>query len=161
VRKMPVLVAAIALVAAFVVGAAGSVASAHVMNTNPGTHCYASPNPTNCDNSDPISTGCSKDAYTAAQAPVAYQNGVSTGWIQLRYSPHCGTNWARWVKTTSDDGLATVQVCLNHVFVHCSDQYSAYVSLEWSNQIYARTTIATAFGWFVGNGAGAEGSASG
>ncbi len=123
--------------------------------------CYANPSPSTCDNTDPSNTGCSADAYTAASAAVRYQNGGSVGTIQLRYSPHCGTNWARFIKTTSTAGLATVQTCLGYVFVHCTADYSSYGSLLWSNQLYARTTIATAYGWFVDGSAGASGQASG
>lgn len=44
-----------------------------------------------CDGKDPIAEGCNDDAYTVDIEVVP--NG--TLWVELRYSPSCGTNWAR------------------------------------------------------------------
>src|SRR5438876_9566962 len=43
-----------------------------------------------CDGQDPITTGCDYDAYTVTSQDI---NGL--GLVELRYSPTCGTNWAR------------------------------------------------------------------
>jgi hypothetical protein len=60
--------------------------------------CFQSPGTTNCNGTNPTDVGCSADAYTVfnAQTPIVDQtNGAVIGYLELRYSPHCGTNWAR------------------------------------------------------------------
>lgn len=49
-----------------------------------------------CDFQSPVSTGCSRDAYTVGRT---YIDG---GYVDLRWSPTCQTNWAR---TTSTSGV--------------------------------------------------------
>jgi hypothetical protein len=46
-----------------------------------------------CSGQDPVATGCSTDAYTITSVDVPDYPGQ----LQLRYSPTCGTNWARVV----------------------------------------------------------------
>ena len=60
--------------------------------------CYDHPSATNCNGTNPHTVGCATDAYTVfnAQTPIYDQtNGALIGYLELRYSPHCGTNWAR------------------------------------------------------------------
>ena len=42
-----------------------------------------------CDGQNPATTGCSADAYTVQTAVF------SNSFVELRYSPTCGTNWGR------------------------------------------------------------------
>ncbi|MER7207220.1 DUF2690 domain-containing protein [Streptosporangium sp. NPDC000239] len=122
--------------------------------------CYANPSEATCDNTDPEVSGCGKDAFTVSQAylwhhteggtPTVQENAV----VELRYSPHCGTNWS---KVRVFDGAASVQVHLcRDGFNTCTDLYTVYGStLAFSDQLYARNVTATAYGaccW--GNGAG-------
>ena len=44
-----------------------------------------------CNNLDPVLTGCAVGAYTVRMAVLP------TAFIQLRYSPRCGTNWGRLI----------------------------------------------------------------
>src|ERR1700736_1227866 len=63
----------------------------------PATQQFASAaacNNNECNKLDRNSTGCSADAYTVYSAPLAYQ-GQTWGYVDLRYSPSCGANWAR------------------------------------------------------------------
>lgn len=48
------------------------------------------------DDTDPVATGCSTDAYTAQSALIqrAY-DFVTLQTIELRYSPSCRTAWGR------------------------------------------------------------------
>jgi Protein of unknown function (DUF2690) len=48
-----------------------------------------------CYGADPVVTGCSADAYTAASR--SYYSTSQGRWItiQLRYSPSCQANWAK------------------------------------------------------------------
>jgi hypothetical protein len=42
-----------------------------------------------CNGQDPQTSGCAADAYTVQTAVL------SSRFVQLRYSPRCGTNWGR------------------------------------------------------------------
>lgn len=124
--------------------------------TNP---CYATPNATNCDNQDPQATGCNADAYTASSKEMYWFDGTDLGTIQNRYSPHCGSNWTRFVPNAyppSDtpgfgEETIAVETCLNDEFVTCSDYYSiartSSTGDPYSNMVYAPNTTATANVW--------------
>ena len=75
-----------------------SAASAHTQVTNArATSAHATrrsrPQVTcsgeGCDGLNPATTGCSADAYTVQTAVF------SNSFVELRYSPTCGTNWGR------------------------------------------------------------------
>nr|WSX53970.1 YjfA family protein [Streptomyces sp. NBC_00974] len=46
------------------------------------------------DGQDPISSGCSASAITAASTAL-YANGARVGTVELRYSTSCRTTWVR------------------------------------------------------------------
>jgi len=46
-----------------------------------------------CDGVDPLNSGCASDAYTVAGGSFTSPSGR---YIELRYSPSCGSAWARW-----------------------------------------------------------------
>ncbi|TFD37070.1 DUF2690 domain-containing protein [Cryobacterium sp. TMT2-10] len=81
-------------------------------------------------NTGPVSTGCATDARTIRTFGVD-----ATTWVDVRYSPKCGTNWLRfsnnaktgWLKITSDWN-PSVPV---EKYVNPGD------SVYWSNQVYA------------------------
>jgi hypothetical protein len=51
-------------------------------------------------------TGCSKDARNIRSVPITnLSTGKVVGWVDLRWSPTCGNNWAR---TRSAVGNATL-----------------------------------------------------
>src|SRR5213079_2794921 len=56
-----------------------------------------------CNGKDPEATGCFAGAYTVQTATL------STIFVQLRYSPRCGTNWGR-VLSRIGSGRILVQV---------------------------------------------------
>lgn len=153
------------LAAAGAVGLAGPAAATTPAGTT-NNACYQSPSAQNCDNTDPYDTDCANGSYVANSVPVAYGDGSDAGYIQNWYSPHCGTNWARFDDTSGESGLGTVETCLGTVFDHCTADYSSTVFPSWSDQLYAPTTQATAYGWFtlysdgMPAGAGASGSAT-
>lgn len=45
-----------------------------------------------CSGMDPVASGCSEGAKTLD----SHVQGLGGGIVELRYSPKCGTNWARW-----------------------------------------------------------------
>jgi hypothetical protein len=116
--------------------------------------CYQSPSAKHCDNSDPLATDCSIGSYVASSQPVYYydpnngrRTGGWTGYVQNWYSPHCGTNWARYVDTSGAWGSVYLITCLTNSG-HCTDGYDSSVFPAWSNQLYARTTAADALAQF-------------
>ncbi|MEU9379577.1 DUF2690 domain-containing protein [Streptomyces sp. NPDC048279] len=53
---------------------------------------------TACQNKDPITTNCAAAPLTLAEHETA-----TGAWIQIRYSPQCGTGWARMWGAALDD----------------------------------------------------------
>src|SRR5260221_12944894 len=79
------------------------IALSAVHGNNTGSEsCYFNPSAGNCNGTDPQTVDCTFDAYTVGgvQTPII-ANGASIGYLELRYSPHCGTNWARTTITNS------------------------------------------------------------
>ena len=153
------LLAAAAIVHPSVAGAAGLpelpqlddptvIALSVIHGTNTGSEsCYQNPGAGNCTGTDPQTVGCSTDAYTVGgvQTPIM-ANGVQIGYLELRYSPHCGTNWAR---TTITSSAYVSLLYLRDTYVsgaagravgHFNDQ-----SVRYSAQVYAPTTSECAF----------------
>ena len=82
------------------VGTGATLASAHPAQTT--TTCIDH----DCQGGFADPTGCSKDARTIRSAPITnLTTGRVVGWIDLRWSPTCGNNWAR---TRSAVGSATL-----------------------------------------------------
>lgn len=54
-----------------------------------------------CNGRDPGTTGCSERSATVETAEIKDGQGHVVGWVQLRWSELCATNWAR-VENTSD-----------------------------------------------------------
>ncbi len=82
-------------------------ASASRTNTNVSTTQHLLPRVTcsgnGCNGLDPEQTGCAADAYTVkvSGGTVSFR----TGSVELRYSPSCGTNWARVFSTVGNARL--------------------------------------------------------
>ena len=79
--------------------------------------CANNPNDANCNGQDPINQGCNADAYTVSNGTVNIKDSQNTviGYIELRYSNKCKSNWTRvtsligsktlWARIERDDGL--------------------------------------------------------
>jgi hypothetical protein len=76
-----------------------------------------------CDGKDPAVTGCAADAYPVQTATL------STAYVQLRYSPRCGTNWGR---VLSRIGLAHL-----YVRVDRDDRLSYFSSISSGTLLYS------------------------
>jgi hypothetical protein len=59
-----------------------------------GKTCVQAPNPTNCNNQDPILQGCVADANTVGQADIK-EAGQVVGSVERRFSLKCHSWWAR------------------------------------------------------------------
>lgn len=99
------------------------------------------------DGQDPVAAGCSGDAYTVTSAPIYRQTGGQLiGRVYLRYSPSCGTNWA---KVERYDGITSESLTAR--IVRPSDGYNNWFSMIGTSSIYgdmayARNTCAYAWG---------------
>ena len=91
-----------------------------------------------CSGQDPLSTGCSADAYTVHTASVYGTNGAST--VEIRWSPTCKTNWARvnWVTTN----VKAVQQT-----GYTQGYSSNNGTTAWSKMIYSPTLCVKAVTW--------------
>jgi hypothetical protein len=164
--------AAVAATAAPSAAAAHVAAAGHAAPLADTPACYASPSTTNCDRTDPFNNTnnpnlwCGSGSYVVNSQPVYFfdlNNGQInysewTGWIQVWYSPHCGTNWARYVDTSGISGVVTTWTCRSDL---CTSEYSSSIFPSWSDQVYAPTVNATAYAEFACfSGCTAEGNAS-
>lgn len=91
---------------------------------------------------DPVQKGCSSDAYTVSTQPITNWGGGVVGQVQLRYSPHCGTNWAKVVSNIGNADLeAEVYTSTDSAF------YEATSTSVYTDMVSAPTPIcAYAFG---------------
>lgn len=58
-----------------------------------------------CNGQDPGTTGCAKGATTAATAEIRDGQNRVVGWVDLRWSELCATNWARVENTSGQPHL--------------------------------------------------------
>jgi hypothetical protein len=120
------------------------------------------------DGKDPVATGCSSSAYTVTSAPINRHIGnlnqtSNTGIVlELRYSPVCGTNWARLLFTGWQAGWVGVEVDAVRDSVRPVSEpysYSGRTLTIWGNMVYAPNGVcahawAEVDGWsytFVGS----------
>lgn len=89
-----------------------------------------------CNGLNPQLTGCSADAYTVQTAvlPQFY--------VQLRYSPTCGTNWGRIL---SRIGIAPLVIQTQRID-GLTYTFSGSFTLAFSAMVYAPTVRARACG---------------
>lgn len=70
-------------------------------SATPGVTCTGR----SCNGLDPGTTGCSARSSTVAKADVPTTSGQTVGWVDLRWSELCQTNWARIQNETGDEQL--------------------------------------------------------
>jgi Protein of unknown function (DUF2690) len=61
-----------------------------------------------CDGLDPLATGCNNGAYTARTTVIQNEQGNNIGEVDLRFSPTCGTNWARVISYIGSTTLTPI-----------------------------------------------------
>lgn len=81
------------------------------------------------DGTDPVSTGCDRDARTVRYANFRTPGGQVFGVIELRYSPRCRTAWARVVHY-QNDCVPGDQYCGNARVIRNSDRRTERCSIE-------------------------------
>lgn len=95
-----------------------------------------------CSGKDPAATGCAKDASTVAYVHVHYQTTANlfrqneyAGLLELRWSPSCQTNWARFSPQDSFEykaGAVQPMTGYDSGWTEASPWET-----EWSKQIYS------------------------
>jgi hypothetical protein len=105
-----------------------------------------------CNGDDPISSGCGADATTVREAYIVNGLNENIGLIELRWSNHCKTNWARTTlylragnNIIATIGYGDINTCYfnpHDSYTHSSTQYSQI----WSDMIFAPTQSAYARG---------------
>jgi len=87
-----------------------------------------------CNGLNPATTGCSADAYTVQTAVF------SNSYVELRYSPTCGTNWGR---VTSKVGATSLIIRIQRIdgltYTFSGGPFnSAYVAMVYAPKVAAR-----------------------
>lgn len=60
-----------------------------------------------CNGKDPQATGCSTTFEARSIRTAAIRShGKQIGWVELRWSPYCGNNWARVISQVGTANLA-------------------------------------------------------
>ncbi len=110
--------------------------------TTPSASCPGNPSDLTCDRREPTAAGCANDAFTVDTATIVNAAGQTVGWVDLRYSNVCQSNWSRvrsnvgtttlYAKAVREDGM-TVRMLGN-------------ASTLWTNMIYAPSAAVKACG---------------
>ena len=87
-----------------------------------------------CNGLNPATTGCSADAYTVQTATF------SNSFVQLRYSPTCGTNWGRVISRVGATSLViTIQRNDNLTYTFSGGNFTfAWVAMVYAPNVPAR-----------------------
>jgi Protein of unknown function (DUF2690) len=100
-----------------------------------------------CNGQDPSLTGCASSAYTVVSDYIYNSTSTIVGRVDLRYSPTCGTNWAR---TTSYIGAQTLDavVTRNDEGIHYNE-YLNNVTNVYTDMVYAPTPACAQAGGII------------
>ena len=112
------------------------------------TACLGSANDAHCNNFDPVGSGCSYDGTTPTGAKVAIANSVGStlGWVELRWSSACGSNWARVSSNIGSTSMTGTVKRDNGV----SYSYTQSGTSMWSTDIYSPVRASQACGTISG-----------
>jgi ABC-type transport system substrate-binding protein len=117
-----------------------SIASAHTNAQASHAHATVPHHPlvtcsaNGCNGLNPATTGCSADAYTVQTATF------SNSFVQLRYSPTCGTNWGRVISRVGATSLViTIQRNDNLTYTFSGGNFTfAWVAMVYAPNVPAR-----------------------
>ena len=87
-----------------------------------------------CDGLNPVTAGCAADAYTVQTAVF------SNSYVELRYSPTCGTNWGRVISRVGATSLIIrVQRNDNLTYTFSGGNFTyAWVAMVYAPNVPAR-----------------------
>ena len=123
------------------------IASAQTTNVHVHTnaaqpkHTHITCSTEGCDGLNPVTAGCAADAYTVQTAVF------SNSYVELRYSPTCGTNWGR---VTSKIGPTTLVIRTQRIDGLTYTFSGGNFNYAWSAMVYAPLAQARACGGVKG-----------
>lgn len=77
------------------------------------TPCASNPTGPHCNNQDPMTQGCNRDARTLSYSEIRNQQGVLLATVQRRYSPTCSSEWGRVLASPNDHQPTSISIA-NH-----------------------------------------------
>ncbi|ACU74110.1 hypothetical protein Caci_5251 [Catenulispora acidiphila DSM 44928] len=127
--------------------ASAPLAASAATATHLPAHTPASCSNQGCNGKDPAATGCSTtfQARTIRTAPIM-SHGKQVGWVELRWSPFCGNNWARVISTTGPATLAATATRADHAKTSATGKGTAL----WTPMIFGRDLCVSATGTING-----------
>ena len=92
-----------------------------------------------CDGTNPNDTGCSANSFTPETTPIMDDSSHVIGYVLLRASGPCETNWAKVISTIGNVNIYTVIYTQDDRSIHATDYgvSSAYSPQLWTNTIRA------------------------
>jgi hypothetical protein len=122
--------------------ALASAPLAAMASTTP--HTWTSCSNKGCNGQDPVASGCSQtfEARAIRRAPIM-NGGQTVGWVELRWSPFCGNNWARVVSTSGSQPLTAVATRADGAKQWGKGTGTAV----WTPMIFGRDLCVSATGW--------------
>ncbi len=125
-----------------------------------GDACYNSPSQPNCDGDSPSTSGCSADAYTVQTATITDPTIGPIGYVDLRYSPHCKSNWGRLRSLITSSQQITYHIQVTRPSTGTTMPYQVTTSqgsvVIFDAMVYAPTVCAYAYGWIGGTAESAQ-----
>jgi hypothetical protein len=110
-----------------------------------------------CNGLDPSTTPCASGATTVATKPIYRNNtNIQIGYVELRWSSTCGTNWARVTRTDGAYAEGMYATVTRADGLSYTDFHTGYTTI-WSRMVYAPNACAKARGlidesWTSGSG---------
>lgn len=101
-----------------------------------GVGCYGD----YCSGQDPQATHCSDGSYTVSATSVYYRTiahqatGLYAGYLELRWSPTCQTNWARF---TSQGSFNYKVIAIHRTTGYQQSWDAGPYQMAWTSQIYS------------------------
>ncbi|MER7921832.1 MULTISPECIES: DUF2690 domain-containing protein [unclassified Streptomyces] len=93
-----------------------------------------------CSGQDPAATGCAADGVTVAATDVYVNNWLGQrvygGFLELRWSPNCKTNWARF---SPQQGFSYNLTAYQPQTGYRQDYSKPAWATAWTSQIYSPT----------------------
>jgi hypothetical protein len=100
-----------------------------------------------CNGKDPQATGCSQTNQARdIRSAAIMSNGKKVGWVELRWSPYCGNNWARVVSSSGTANLAATATRSDGAKMSAS----GHGTVVWTPMIFGRDLCVSATGTING-----------
>ena len=134
---------ALALASAPLAAAAATAATSAV----PAKAAQATCSNQGCNGKDPQATGCSTTFQARSIRTAAIRShGKQVGWVELRWSPFCGNNWARVISQVGTANLSATATRADGAKMSASGTGTVL----WTRMIFGRDLCVSATGTING-----------